>query len=155
MDGMSVAVEIQKMLGDDGIEPHWLDEKHWLVTVVVMSGSPKVDAPHIDWMGRLSGFAQATDSRMLALVGDPEGPAYELLFSFVSEETKAQFLELVRLDGYADPEDESTFSVPTSDEIAQARPIGMVFPEEQTDYIVAIATMVVIGLQLDTKNSDA
>lgn len=34
--------------------------------------------------------------RMLALVGDPEADAYELLFSFTSAENKAEFLRLRR-----------------------------------------------------------
>lgn len=143
------------MISDDGIEPYWLEEKDWLVAVVMLSGNEKHDAPDLDWVGRLLAFAQVTDTRMLALVGDPEGPTYELLFSFSSELSKYHFLELVRIDGYADPDEENTFAVPTPDAIAQARPIGMVFPEEQADYIVRIATMTFIGLQKDAENSDA
>jgi hypothetical protein len=44
--------------------------------------------------GILFGYAQLTNTRSLALVGDPEANAYELLFSFSSSEEKDQFLEL-------------------------------------------------------------
>jgi hypothetical protein len=39
---------------------------------------------------------QATNTRALALVGDADANAYELLFSFASFEGKEQFLHLVR-----------------------------------------------------------
>jgi hypothetical protein len=142
------------VVNDDGVEPYWLDEKDWLVTVVILSGSERHDAVNLDWIGRLFGFAQVTDTRMLALVGDPEGPTYALLFSFSSEENKNLFLELVRIDGYAHPA-EDTFDVPTRDEIEEARPLGTVFPEKQAEYIVRIATVTAIGLQTDANNSDA
>jgi hypothetical protein len=41
-------------------------------------------------------FAQWTDTRMLALVGDPQADAYELLFSFSSPANKAKFLNLLQ-----------------------------------------------------------
>jgi hypothetical protein len=47
-------------------------------------------------IGHLFGYAQATNTRALALVGDADANAYELLFSFASSEDKEQFLHLVR-----------------------------------------------------------
>ncbi len=47
-------------------------------------------------IGHLFGYAQATNTRALALVGDADANAYELLFSFASSESKEQFLHLVR-----------------------------------------------------------
>jgi hypothetical protein len=62
---------------------------------------------------------------------------------------------LVKQDGYADPLDENTFTVPDEGEIRDARPIGLVFPESQADYITQVAIMTAIGLQMDSKGSDA
>jgi hypothetical protein len=92
---------------------------------------------------------------MLALVGDPEVPTYELLFSFDSPEHKAEFLALVKEDGYADPAEENTFSVPTADEIEDARPLGRVFPPDDAEYITNVSVMTMIALGTDAANSDA
>jgi hypothetical protein len=48
-----------------------------------------------DMVGYLLGYAQLTNARALALVGDPEAGAYELLFSFSTPGDKDQFLDLV------------------------------------------------------------
>lgn len=68
---------------------------------------------------------------MLALIGDPEAKAYELLFSFSSPENKERFLDLVRTneemgDSYVNEE----FTVPTIKEIRQARPLAAVPPDD-------------------------
>jgi hypothetical protein len=44
-----------------------------------------------DIIGYLFGYAHLTNTRSLALVGDPDANAYELLFSFSSSEEKDQF----------------------------------------------------------------
>jgi hypothetical protein len=49
-----------------------------------------------DIVGHLFGYAQLTNTRALALVGDPDASAYELLFSFSSPAEKKEFLSLVR-----------------------------------------------------------
>jgi hypothetical protein len=49
-----------------------------------------------DIIGHLFGYAHLTNPRSLALVGDPDANAYELLFSFSLSEEKKQFLEPVR-----------------------------------------------------------
>jgi hypothetical protein len=142
---------------DDGFEPYWLDEPDWLVAIAMLPNDEPEESilPDLNWIGNLCAFAQVTNTRMLALVGDPDVPTYELLFSFTSEENKQHFLELVKLDGYADPEEENTFTVPERSEIADARPVGMVFPENHTEYITRVATVTVIGLQTDEENADA
>ena len=48
-----------------------------------------------DIVGYLFGYAQLTNTRAVALVGDPDASAYELLFSFSSPEEKNEFLNLV------------------------------------------------------------
>jgi hypothetical protein len=44
----------------------------------------------------LVGYANLTHTRSLALLGDPDAAAYELLFSFSSLEEKNEFSNLVR-----------------------------------------------------------
>jgi hypothetical protein len=85
-------------------------------------------------------YAQMTDTRMLALVGDPNADAYELLFSFSSPENKADFLLLLRSNDATDCEDEEIL-VPPQDEILAAQPIARVLPEDVMRQITAIAAM--------------
>jgi hypothetical protein len=49
-----------------------------------------------DIVGYLVAYAQLTNTRALAPIGDPDASAYELLFSFSSPEEKNEFLNLVR-----------------------------------------------------------
>jgi hypothetical protein len=50
-------------------------------------------------IGYLFGYAHLTNTRTLALLGDPDASAYELPFSFSTSEEKNQFLDLVRSNG--------------------------------------------------------
>ena len=145
------------MATDDAFEPYWLDETDWLVTVCMLpeDDDEEETLTELNWIGRLFGFAQATNTRMLALIGDPDMPAYELLLSFDTPGNRQEFLELVRQDGYANPDEEETFTVPTHDEIKNARPIGLVFPEQQANIIVGTGIMTFQGLNTDASNSDA
>jgi hypothetical protein len=52
-----------------------------------------------DIVGYLFGYAQLANARALALVGDPEADAYELLFSFSTPGDKNRLLDLVRSNG--------------------------------------------------------
>jgi hypothetical protein len=142
---------------DDAFDPYWLDETDWLVTVCMLPEDEDEDENLIElnWIGRLFGFAQATNTRMLALVGDPDLPAYEILFSFDTSGHRHEFLELVRQDGYADPDEESMFMIPTHGEIQGARPISLVFPERQAHLIAAVGMMTFQGLDTNANNSDA
>jgi hypothetical protein len=47
-------------------------------------------------IGYLVGYANLTNTRSLALLGDADASAYELLFSFSSRKEKNEFLNLVR-----------------------------------------------------------
>jgi hypothetical protein len=147
------------MSTDDAFDPYWLDETDWLVTLCMLPDDEGCDAddnlPDLNWIGRLFGFAYATNTRILALVGDPDVPTYEILFSFDTPEHRQEFLELVRQDGYADPNEEGTFMVPTHDEIKDARPIGLVFPEQQAKLITAVGMITFEGLNTSASNSDA
>jgi len=119
---------------DDGFNPYWTDERDWLVEVVLL---PKDDPEH-------------TNTRMLAVVGDPTLPTYELWFSFAGDTQKQAFLQMVRDDGYADPDEEGCFDPPeTLNDLADLRPIALVFPQNQRDHIsaLAVATMSSMGIE--------
>ena len=54
------------------IEPYWQDEDDWLCTVEFLpSNDPEGRVLADDIVGYLFGYAQLTNARALALVGDP------------------------------------------------------------------------------------
>ena len=82
---------------DDDFEPGWQNEKDWLCTVEFLpTDDPEARLFAADIIGYLVGYANLTNTRSLALLGDPDASAYELLFSFSSPQEREQFLELVR-----------------------------------------------------------
>ena len=88
---------------------------------------------------------------MLALLGDPDAEAYELLFSFVSIQHKTGFLELVRsYEYFGDEFIDEEFTVPTADEIRAARPLGMVLPED----VLRHATLIAAGMLAASSEED-
>src|ERR1700674_4866555 len=90
-------VETESMNRQRDIEPYWQDEDDWLCTIEFLpSDDPEGRLFAADIVGHLLGYAQLTNTRALALVGDPDASAYELLFSFSSPEEKNEFLNLVR-----------------------------------------------------------
>jgi hypothetical protein len=137
---------------DDGFSPHWMHETDWLVDVVLLPND-KWTEESLEYIGRLFAFAMSTDTRMLADVGDPEFPAYELWFSFNSDEQKQRFLQMVREDGYADPDEDACFDPPPSlEDLASLRPIALIFPVAQTDQIMAIAGMTLASMGIELKH---
>jgi hypothetical protein len=69
----------------DDFEPYWQDETDWLSTVEFLpTDDPEARIFASDIIGYLFGYAHLTNTRSLALVGDPDANAYELLFSFSS-----------------------------------------------------------------------
>ena len=79
------------------IGPYWQDEDDWLCTIEFLPGDdPEGRLFGADIVGYLVGYAQLTNTRVRALIGDPDASAYELLFSFSSPEEKNEFLNLVR-----------------------------------------------------------
>ena len=128
-------------------EPLWLEEKDWLCTLEFLSRKDATTrASDAEDLGYLLGYAQLTDTRVLALVGDRGDEVYEILFSFSSPERKWQFLELVRSnedmgDWYVRDE----FLVPMTAEIQNAKPITVVLPPDVLEHPLLIATMLVAG----------
>jgi hypothetical protein len=76
----------------------------------------------------------------VALLGDPNASAYELLFSFASPEEKDQFLDLVRSN-----EDRESFHVATAEEIRDARPLATVLPQDVFTHATLIAAITLAG----------
>ena len=67
----------------DDFEPYWQDEKDWLCIVEFLpTDDPEARFFAADIIGCLVGYANLTNTRSLALLGDPDASAYELLFSF-------------------------------------------------------------------------
>ena len=77
--------------------PYWCDENDWLCTVEFLPDDD-LESRLIasDTIGYLFGYAAMTNTRSLALLGDRDANAFEILFSFSSAEGKNQFLDLVR-----------------------------------------------------------
>jgi len=91
-------------------------------------------------IGYMLAYAQMTDTRMLALVGDRKEDAYELLFSFNSSENKAEFLRLLQANDATACEDEEIL-VPHKGEIEAAQPIAKVLPEDVLRQATVVAAM--------------
>ncbi len=83
-----------------------------------------------DITGYLVGYANLTNTRSLALLGDPDAGAYELLFSFSSPEEKSEFLNLVRSNEDMGRDYVIEFTPPTTEEIKNARPLATVLPHD-------------------------
>ena len=129
---------------EDRFQPFWLDEKDWLCAVEFL---PKDDLETQDSgaevLGYLFGYAQLTDTRTVAVVGDSDAEAYEILFSFISSSAKEEFFSLVRNNpelGEAYIEDD--LKVPSLSEIKDARPLGSVLPADILNRILLVSNTV-------------
>jgi hypothetical protein len=148
------------IINDDGFPAHWKAEKEWLIELVSLpeSEGEENNLVTLNWVGRLAAFAFYTNVRILAQVGDPDLPTYELWFSFPDDVAKQQFLDLVREDAYADPEEEGSFVAPQPEsfqELENLRPIASVFPKEHADLITGVAKVTLVALETNSKSSNA
>lgn len=72
-------------------------------------------------IGYLLAYARLTNTRSLALLADPHGVAYEILFSFHSPEEKSRFPGLVRSNqDLGDDYIENDLMIPPLEEIQEA-----------------------------------
>jgi hypothetical protein len=127
------------------IPPYWSNENDWIVLIEFLPRHDAEDrARATEAIGHMLAYAQMTDTRMLALIGDPEADAYELLFSFTTPENKAEFLRLLKSNDFTNCEDEMIL-VPRQDEIEAAQPIAKVLPEDVIQRVTLIATMLLGG----------
>lgn len=126
--------------GGPHIPPFWRDEDNWIVLIEFL---PQHDAEDRDratqTIGYMLAYSQMTDTRMLALVGDPAADAYELLFSFNSLVNKEEFLRLLKSNEITDCEDEMIL-FPVQKKIDAAQPLSKVLPIDVFQRVTLIAT---------------
>jgi hypothetical protein len=139
----------------DDSEPFWQDDDDWLCTVEFLpSDDLEGRVVAADVVGYLFGYAQLANARALALVGDPEADAYELLFSFSTPADKDQFLDLVRSnEDMGSDYIENDFMSPTTEEIRNARPLVAVLPEDIVSRATLIASAICAGAEGDPLGS--
>jgi hypothetical protein len=124
----------------DDFEPYWQDEKDWLCIVEFLpTDNPEARLFAADIIGYLVGYANLTNTRSLALLGDPDASAYELLFSFSSPEEKSEFLNLVRSNDDMGNDYITELTPPTTEEIRNARPLATVLPYDALTHAMLIA----------------
>jgi hypothetical protein len=102
-------------------------------------------------IGYLLGYAQLTNTRSLALVGDPEMMAYEILFSFSSPADKARFLDLIRSnDQLGNEYIVNDLIQPAKEEIRDAQPLAAILPRAALTRALMVATFVSGSIQHST-----
>jgi hypothetical protein len=127
------------------IPPYWREESDWIVLIEFLLQDDAEDrARGTEAIGYMFAFAQMTDTRMLALVGDPQADAYELLFSFSSPAKKAEFLSLLQSNDETRC-GEDMILVPQQEEIEAAQPIARVLPADVMQQVTIIAAMLCGG----------
>jgi hypothetical protein len=134
----------------DDFEPYWQDEKDWLCIVEFLpTDNPQARLFASDIIGYLIGYANLTNTRSLALLGDPDASAYELLFSFSSPEEKEEFLNLVCSNEDMGKDYIFKLKPPTTEEIRNARPLATVLPQDALTHAVSIAVTLCAGTEDD------
>jgi hypothetical protein len=127
--------------GPPPVPSFWGNEDDWIVVIEFL---PRDDdenrARGTEAIGYMFAYSQMTDTRTLALVGDPQADAYELLFSFSSPVNKAEFLSLLQSNDETRCE-EDMILVPRQDEIEVAQPIARVLPADVMREVTIIAAM--------------
>jgi hypothetical protein len=127
------------------IPPFWRNENDWIVLIEFLPQHDAEDrAQATERIGYMLAYAQMSDTRMLALLGDPEADAYELLFSFNSPDNKAEFLRLLRSNEATNCEDEMIL-VPIQKEIDDAQPLFKVLPRDVFHQATLIAATLTGG----------
>jgi hypothetical protein len=125
-------------------EPPWIDEPDWLCAFEFLNDEdPEGRDLAADTIGYLLGYAHLTNTRSLALVGDPEMMAYEILFSFSSPSEKKTFLDLIRSnDELGNEYVENDLIQPVKEEIRGAQPLAAVLPKKALTRALLVATTV-------------
>jgi hypothetical protein len=124
----------------DDFEPYWQDEKDWLCIVEFLpTDNPEARLFAADIIGYFVGYANLTNTRSLALLGDPDASAYELLFSFSSPEEKTEFLNLVRSNEDMGNDYIAELTPPTTEETMNARSLATVIPHDVLTHAMLIA----------------
>ncbi|HEX4030549.1 MAG TPA: hypothetical protein VHX20_09300, partial [Terracidiphilus sp.] len=104
-----------------------------------------------DTIGYLLGYSQLTNTRSLALIGDPELMAYKILFSFSSPAEKARFLDFIRSnDQLGNEYIVNDLIEPVKEEIRDAQPLAAVLPQSALARALMVATFVSGPIQPST-----
>jgi len=122
----------------------WLCVIDYLIFADEESNMFEVEALGVFW-----GFAQATSTRILATLTDPQIEQYELLLEFASAEKKEAFLRLMEGNELTEGTDEYIV-IPSNAQIAAARPLEEVFDRKILNEARTIAAQIVqsvIGAQ--------
>src|SRR5260370_6543619 len=123
------------------IPPHWREENDWIVLIEFLRKDNAEDRVRgTEAIGYMIAYSQMTDTRMLALVGDPKEDAYELLFSFSSPVNKAEFLRLLQSND-ATACEEFEFRGPDPSDIEACQPIARVLPAYVMLQVTLITTL--------------
>ena len=134
----------------DDFEPYWQDEEDWLCIVEFLpTDDPEARLFAAEIIGYLVGYANLTNTRSLALLGDRDASAYEFLFSFSSPEEKNEFLNLVRSNDDMGNDFIIEFTPPTTEEIRNAPPLATVLPQDALTYAILIAATLCAGTEDD------
>ena len=125
-------------------EPYWINEPDWLCAWEFLNDEdPEGRDLAADTIGYLLGYAHLTNTRSLALIGDPDEMAYEILFSFSSSTEKERFLNLIRSnDQLGNEYIENDLIQPVKDEIRIAQPLAKVLPQTALTRAILVATAV-------------
>jgi hypothetical protein len=132
------------MTVDHTPEPFWTNEPDWLCAVEFLNDEdPEGRDLAADTIGYLLGYAHLTNSRSLALIGDPAEMAFEILFSFSSPAEKKRFLDLIQSnDDLGNEYIDNDLIQPVKDEIRNARPLAAVLPQTALTRALLVATSV-------------
>jgi hypothetical protein len=125
-------------------EPPWINEPDWLCAVEFLNDEdPEGRDLAADTIGYLLGYAHLTNTRSLALIGDPLEMAYEILFSFSSPAEKKRFLDLIRSnDDLGGEYIDNDLVQPAKEEIRDALPLATVLPQTPLTRAILVATSV-------------
>jgi len=136
-------------LNTGDLKPYWTGEPDWLCTLQFLpTCDPAQRALDTEDLGYLLGYAQLTDTRVLALLGDSSAETFEILFSFSSVEHKHRFLDLIRSnEDMGELYVRDQFLIPSISEIQEARPLSMVLPSDVVQEAAVIATTLLAGVQ--------
>jgi hypothetical protein len=120
----------------------WSDDTDWLCAIEFLPSSNQEDrALGAERIAYLVGYAQLVDARSLALIGDAKNEAYEILFSFPSDDSKREFKELVRHNELLGESFlEYDLLVPDVRDIRKAQPLARVLPADITREVLLVAT---------------
>ena len=132
----------------DDFEPYWQDEMDWLCIVEFLPSRIQVLFA-ADIIGYLVGYANLTNTRSLALLGDPDASAYELLFCFTFPAEKNEFLNLVRSNEDMGNDYIIELTPPTTEEIRNARPLATVIQLSALTHAALIAATLCAGTEDD------